>query len=81
MNSDKTKEIIDNEIMKLIDEANEKSKEILLKNKKSILLLSNELEKRKKLNYLEIVEFLDIQDKGNKKDKEYQNQYRIYLSE
>ena len=81
MNSDKTKEIIDNEIMKLINEANEKSKEILLKNKKSILLLSNELEKRKKLNYLEIIEILDIQDKENKKDKEHQNQYRIYLSE
>ena len=79
--SDKTKEIIDNEIMTLINKANEKSKEIILKNKKNLLLLSNELEKRKKLTYLEIIEILDIQDKENKKDKEHQNNHYIYLSE
>ena len=58
LNSDKTKEIIDNEIMNLIDMAYKKSKEILLKNKNSLMLLSTELKKCKKMNYQEIVLFL-----------------------
>jgi cell division protease FtsH len=58
LNSDKTKEIIDNEIMNLIDMAYKKSKEILLKNKNSLMLLSTELKKCKKMNYQEIVLFI-----------------------
>lgn len=58
-NSDKKKEIIDNEIMNLIDSSLKKSKNILVENKNIIMVLAKELQKRKKMSYDDIIIFLN----------------------
>jgi cell division protease FtsH len=57
-NSDKLKEKIDEEIINIIENAYEKAKKILIKNKGLIIELSKELQKRNSLTYEEMNHFI-----------------------